>query len=531
MAGGGIVALNRGGNEKSEFRRDIEALREDVKLEDERAGVLKPLAKTAGPFGYFTTSPGDRATARATLGELQNAPMEDIRAYRDTGVIPRSADPLGDPSAVAGMAAVQAREAERRQSLAQAANNLGSPEGYEGQAPAPRPSRGIDEMPEEGASPVTGTAPSSAPPGTVPGGIVPSRAPVAGAPAGQAPAGQAPAAGAPAAPAGIVPSSRAPTAMAGGAVPIANPGDPLGWGAYKANVDDMAKLDPEQRAVIDDMRKRSERKMARAEKQEKNVMSETTVAMGLAMMGGLNLPDGVRRMAEQGGKKYFESSAAASKAIEAADDAQGAFDQYQLSLKQGNKKVAADMYGKFHNSMLDYQGKIQAASISAGASRENAAAQREATAANREMQERRYDLDRDAMMQRHQETILAQKDNFKTRMAELGENRRVLELKALEDRELRLIAEARATERGIYDRFAPRLQQFEFKLGSGKPLSPQDQKAYDALVKEFNAEAKKAAAPVRKKLDETLIRQGEVMGISAPSSAGSNSGFRVVGVR
>jgi hypothetical protein len=318
--------------------------------------------------------------------------------------------------------------------------------------------------------------------------------------------------------------------MAGGAVPIANPGDPMGWGAYKANVDDMAKLDPEQKAVLDDMRKRTERKMGRAEKQEKNVMSEAMIAGGLAMMGGLNLSDGVRRLAMGGGQKYFESSAAASKAIEAADDAQSAFDQYQLSLKQGNKKVAAEMYGKYYGTMMDFQGKIQSANISAGASRENAAAQREATAANREMQERRYDLDRDAMMQRHQETILAQKDNFKTRMAELGENRRVLELKSLEDRELKLIAEARATETAIYNRFAPRLQQFEYKA-AGKPLSPQDQKAYDALVKEFNAEAKKAAAPVRKKLDETLIRQGEVMGISAPSSAGSNSGFRVVGVR
>jgi Ni/Co efflux regulator RcnB len=318
--------------------------------------------------------------------------------------------------------------------------------------------------------------------------------------------------------------------MAGGAVPIANPGDPMGWGAYKANVDDMAKLDPEQKAVLDDMRKRTERRMSRAEKQEKGITSDVLIAGGLAMMGGFNLPDGVRRFAEQGGKKYFESSADARKAIEAADDAQSAFDQYQLSLKQGNKKVAAEMYGKYFNTMTDFQGKIQAASISAGASMANAQATREATAANREMQERRYDLDRDSMMQRHQETILAQKDNFKTRMAELGENRRVLELKSLEDRELKLIAEARATETAIYNRFAPRLQQFEYKA-AGKPLSPQDQKAYDALVKEFNAEAKKAVAPVRKKLDETLIRQGEVMGISAPSSAGSNSGFRVVGVR
>jgi hypothetical protein len=542
MAGGGIVALAEGTTPQI-----IEDLRKgvtDYRAATERQRLLSPERDKAGKFGYFTTPGAERVTAAATLSALQNAPIEDLRAYRATGVLPGSEDPSGSPAQMTALEISNYKQAQRdadRQQMQAQGQQMQAQDADSQVQPSEaleyplvfrrdfeRENENLQMQDADSQVQPTGVSPN-APPGTVPGGIVPSRAPVAGAPVAGAPTGQAPAA--PTGSTGIVPSSKAPTAMAGGAVPIANPGDPMGWGAYKANVDDFAKLDPEQKAVLDDMRKRTERRMSRAEKQEKGITSDVLIAGGLAMMGGFNLPDGARRFAEQGGKKYFESSADARKAIEAADDAQGAFDQYQLSLKQGNKKVAAEMYGKFHNSMMDFNGKILSANISAGASREATAEAAKSRTANMEMQERRYDLDRDSMMQRHQETILAQKDNFKARMDELGENRRVLELKALEDRELRLIAEARATEKGIYDRFAPRLQQFEFKLGSGKPLNPADQKAYDALVKEFNAEAKKAAAPVRKKLDETIIRQGEVMGISAPSSAGSNSGFRVVGVR
>ena len=541
MAGGGIVALSGGG--QSEFQRDIEARKETVKTEDERAGILRPLEKTAGPFGYFTNSPGDRATARATLGELQNAPMEDIRAYRDTGAIPRSADPLGDPSAVANMAAVQAREAERRQSLAQAANNLGSPEGYEGQAPAPRPSRGLDELPEEGASPVTGTSPSvspNAPPGTAPVGIgapgVTNQAPVAGAlgvtnqaPVAGAPAGQAPAASTGST--GIVPSSRAPTAMATGAIPVANPGDPMSWGAYKANVDDMAKLDPEQKAVLDDMRKRSERKMSRAEKQEKNVMSETTVAMGLAMMGGLNLPDGVRRMAEFGGRKYFESSAAASKAIEAADDAQGAFDQYQLSLKQGNKKVAAEMYGKFHNSMMEYQGKIQAASMTAGASMANAQAQREATETFRRDQIEQRSLDRDLRQKEFDIRIQQNDQQFKATMAQRQDEAVTREYNQGNQNLTNLANRLNVGSQKLQEETFNKLTMAGL-AGDPAKFTPAQKKQYGVIMTDMKEKDLKLLDPLRQQredLQQTMLAlQAKVLG---RDFAGGNGGFTLRGIK
>lgn len=564
MAGGGIVALRNGGTgEQSEFSRDVEARREAVKLEDERAGILRPLARTSGPFGYFTSSPEQRAIAGGTLSALQNAPIEDVRAYRDTGVLPGSEDPIS-PQQMDSMAASQAREAERRaeqerirdqgrlaqqQTADSQVQSSARPEDAErgaGHFYSFNPSEFEDDrVPfemqamQDADSQVqpTGTAPSAAP-----GTSAPAGTPRVGIAApGVAPTGQAPVAGAPAAPAaapsaapaGIVPSSKAPAAMAGGAVPIPNAKDPMGWGAYKANVDDMSKLDPEQKAVLDDMRKRTERKMSRAEKQEKNIMSDTMVAMGVAAMGGMNIPDAVRRMAAMGGQKYFESSAAASKAIEAADDAQSAFDQYQLSLKQGNKKVAADMYGKYFNSMMDYRGKIDQASISAAASMANAQAQREATAANREMQEKRYDLDREALMQRHAENIEARKDDFKVRMQQSGDTARYQQMQLLDGRQKDLSAEMRATEEGVFKRFKNRIDPFEFKLSSGKPLSPADQKAYDALAKEFEAEVTKRLTPLRKQQNDIINRKGELMDIPAPSfgNSGGNSGFRVVGVR
>jgi hypothetical protein len=431
---------------------------------------------------------------------------------------------------MAALEASNAQEAERRQANAQA-RAQGSmadstdPLGDSSAVPLPPPPT---EFPEEGASPVTGTTPSSAPPGTVPGGIVPSRAPAGQAPVAAAPAGQAPAGQAPAASTGIVSSSKAPTAMATGAIPIANPGDPMGWGAYKASVEDAAKLDPEQKAVLEDMRKRSERKMGRAEKQEKNVFSESLIAGGLAMMGGLNLSDGVRRLAEGGGKKYFESSAAANKAIEAADDAQSAFDQYQLSLKQGNKKVAADMYGKFHNSMLDYQGKIQAASISAAASGAATAEAAKSRTANMEMQERRYDLDRDALMQRHAENVAARENEFKVRMEQEGNTKMYQQMQLLDGRQRDLMAERRLTEKTVYDRYATQIDQIRMAESTGKPLSEALRRQKVALEAQVNADLIAKLAPINKQLEDVVLRKGEMMNIPAPSSSG---GFRIVGVR
>ena len=527
MAGGGIVALSGGG--MSEWGEGVAKAIKERDERNERSRALGPLTDITGPIGFLTSPGSERRVAEATLAELRNAPMEDIRAYRDTGAIPRSADPLGDPSAVANMAAVQAREAERRAEqerireqgrLAQqrtADNQVQSsaPPGT-GHYYAFNPSEfDTDRVPfemqemQDADSQVqpTGVSPN-APPGTVPGGIVPS----------QAPAGQAPPASTGST--GIVPSSKAPAAMAGGAIPVANPGDPMSWGAYKANVDDMAKLDPEQKAVIDDMRKRSERKMSRAEKQEKNVMSETTVAMGLAMMGGLNLSDGVRRMAEFGGRKYFESSAAASKAIEAADDAQGAFDQYQLSLKQGNKKVAAEMYGKFHSSMMDYQGKIQAASMTAGASREATA---EAAKGRVQYQANILadrQLARDQQQQQFDMQIQQQSQQFKLNLERQQDTARLNQFEQLDRTYGTTMSNRDKAEAAIIAEFKPKLERFAY-IDPAK-MSEADKRQLNLV----NAQLKEAKLTKLSKWDEQLNeiqnRKATMMGIR-PIGGGSGT--------
>ena len=212
-------------------------------------------------------------------------------------------------------------------------------------------------------------------------------------------------------------TSGATVGSTGAGIPVGVPGDPMNFATYRANVEDMAKLDPEDKATLANMQARTEKRLRRAEKQEKNVMNDAFVAGGLAMMGGLNLSDGIRRAAEQGGKQYFSSQAEARKAIDKADEAQDSFDQYRTALKQGNKKLANEMYGTFYKSYTDYIGKIQAAGITAGASREatqeNIKA-RELAQAN-VLADRQ--LARDQQMLIHQQNIQVHKDDVLARIA------------------------------------------------------------------------------------------------------------------
>jgi hypothetical protein len=208
-----------------------------------------------------------------------------------------------------------------------------------------------------------------------------------------------------------------PRTPGAGATPTApgtaGSGDIFGWGTYAANVAKAAEFDPEDKAVLADLQKRTERKLQRAEKQERGVMSEALISGGLAMMGGMNLSDGIRRLAEAGGKQYFSSQAEARKAIEKADEAQDAFSQYKLSLKQGNKKLAAEMYGKYYGTVMDFQGKIQAAGITAGASMANAKAQQEANAIRQAEVERAHRVSE----QLRADTLKATSDQARERLA------------------------------------------------------------------------------------------------------------------
>ena len=312
----------------------------------------------------------------------------------------------------------------------------------------------------------------------------------------------------------------------GAGVPVGVPGDPMNFATYRANVEDMAKLDPEDKATLANMQARAEKRLRRAEGQEKNVMNDAFIAGGLAMMGGLNLADGIRRAAEQGGKQYFSSQAEARKAIDKAEEAQDAFYQYRTALKQGNKKLANEMYGTFHKSYADYISRITSAGITAGASRENAQATREATEAYRKDQIEQRGLDRDAMNQRHADNIAAREKEFKISMQDRGDNRTIMQMNHLDQRQRDILAERRQTEESVYKKFQGRFEQLQMATPIGKPVPENVQRAKQALMDEYELEVKKRTAPMTKQYTDIVNQKGELMGISAP-----NGGFRVLGVK
>jgi hypothetical protein len=391
-AGGGIVALNgqtgstANDPDASEFSQDLAARKENVRIEDLRNKLITPYQRTAGPIGYFMSPPEERRAAKDMVGELRSATPEELRTFQAAGVTPnqrraqltqqaQNVDSQAQPNRAGASEAVAAanrellnvdadsqvqpgRELAARFAVEEAADEL-QMQDADSQV---QPYGGITSAPA--ATAATGT------PTTATSGI-PAAAPAATTTATGTPTSAAPSSG------GITTVSGAPAggAPAGGrtgsvGIPVGVPGDPMSFATYRANVQDLAKLDPEDKAVLANMEARTLKRLSRAETQEKGVMNEAFIAAGLAMMGGLNLSDGIRRAAEKGGTKYFESKAEARKAIDKAEDAQDAFDQYRTALKQGNKKLANEMYGTFYKSYTDYIGKIQAAGISAGASRE-----------------------------------------------------------------------------------------------------------------------------------------------------------------
>lgn len=361
---------------------------------------------------------------------------------------------------------------------------------------------------------------TAAPPNTAPGGIATGRtAPATGAPA--------PATGAGGAGDklfyGDTKGTRGVGAPTAGAPAAGGIGNLLGWDTYAANVEKAAKLDPEDKAVLANMEARTVKRLARAERQEANVMNEALVAGGLAMMSGMNLSDGIRRLAESGGKQYFASKADAQKAIDKAEDAQDAFDQYRVALKQGNKKVAAEMYGKYYNATTDYMGKIDQAKITAGASLENAKAQREATEAYRNMENKRHDLDREALMQRHRENITERKDEFRIRMEETGNQKAVQAGNALETRYNANLVEQRHVREGIEKAFAKQAENIN--MSADKPEVKA--RKLQALQDQFDAKLGTELQALKAKEADLLSQQDSLI----RSALGGGSQFKVTGVR
>jgi hypothetical protein len=317
----------------------------------------------------------------------------------------------------------------------------------------------------------------------------------------------------------------------GAGIPVGVPGDPMNFATYRANVEDMAKLDPEDKATLANMQARAEKRLRRAEGQEKNVMNDAFVAGGLAMMGGLNLADGIRRAAEQGGKQYFSSQAEARKAIDKAEEAQDAFYQYRTALKQGNKKLANEMYGTFHKSYADYIGKITAAGITAGAqdrsTQENIKA-RELAQAN-VLADRQ--LARDQQMLIHQQNIQVHKDDVLARIANT-QNTVAQTLMTKYESQLSTNQEgARKTAADLNRTFKSQLEALQFSADKPEVKAAKVR----ALELKQAATLKEALEPYTDRQASILAQQDSLMNkILNPgggNAGGSGSTGRVVGVR
>jgi tetratricopeptide (TPR) repeat protein len=129
---------------------------------------------------------------------------------------------------------------------------------------------------------------------------------------------------------------------------------------------------PQRQAVLEDMRQRLDERMGRAEDQRDTAKYDAILAAGLAMMGGNSMADGLARAAQMGGATYFASRKDAENAINAAEDAELSFRQYELALEQGDRKEARDMMDSYLGASLklfDIDQRTAAAAMRASGER------------------------------------------------------------------------------------------------------------------------------------------------------------------
>lgn len=113
---------------------------------------------------------------------------------------------------------------------------------------------------------------------------------------------------------------------------------------------------PEDQAVLADMQQRIQGRMERAEGQQDRAIYDALLTAGLAMMGGNSLADGIAKAAQMGGATFMASKKDAQKALDAAENAEIAFRQYELDVMKGNEKAAREEFGAF----LDYTTQLAA---------------------------------------------------------------------------------------------------------------------------------------------------------------------------
>ncbi len=543
-AGGGIVALAGGSEEatkeKTELQESLASRQSEVERRNLENELLKEARHLDSFYGGALGSTRQRNEARTLIQDLQGAPTDALRSFRASGVTPKQqqvqnqygVDAQGRTSTAGTAEAVAAGNRDLLNadvdSQVQPSEALQYPNTFrqtledvnEGQQMQDadsqvQPYGGITAIPRAAGTPVATGAPAS-------GGIIPA----GGVPTGGVPTGGIIPAGGDTPTIGNVP----PAAIGKGAVPVGNSND-MSWGAFAANVKAASQLEPEDKALLADMQARADRRMKRAEGQEKNVMSEALISGGLAMMSGLNLSDGVRKMAEAGGKQYFASQSEARKAINAAEDAQDAFNQYQMSYKQGNKKMVGELYSKWQSSMLDFQGKIQAAGISAGAqdrsTQENIKA-RELAQANT-LADRQ--LARDQQMQIHQQNVQIHKDDFAAKMAQTQNIQAQTLMSGYESRLSGIQEGARKTAADLNSRFAKQREELQFSADKPEVKAAKVR----ALELKQAVELKAALDPYVDRQAGVLAQQdnlmNRVLGFGTSGANESGSAGRVVGVR
>jgi len=527
-AGGGIVALAGGSKDATED----DTFGSDVRLEDvkEKKPSLEGMFGLRGakvPRSQVIPAPAnDKTMANWDASGREIARDTELFAERQGVAQDQQARQIPELANWDASGREIARDTElfaERQAMAQDQQNRAdtAAQMYAGNAqegPGQYPNLGgITAIP-----PVAGATPATGAP--VGGGIIPTSAvPPAGGGITDVgtPAGGAPRTGTTAPVNAITP--RTPGAGGFGAVPtvpgVAGAGDIFGWGTYAANVAKAAEFDPEDKAVLADLQKRTERKLQRAEKQERGVMSEAMIAGGIAMMGGMNLSDGIRRLAEAGGKQYFSSQAEARKAIEKADEAQDAFSQYKLSLKQGNKKLAAEMYGKYFNTVMDFQGKIQAAGITAGASRE----------ATAEAAKTRLQIAEDNRTQRAQEFEINQarlRNDMTIRVAEL-ESRRddaraqnaLTAYRGFNESATRVEAQKTAAINAALKPFTSQYEMLSMQA-TGPKADPKAKEAFRVLQAQIAVERDRASKPFDLRILELDANAAKALGMSTLSGKG-----------
>ena len=245
------------------------------------------------------------------------------------------------------------------------------------------------------------------------------------------------------------------------------------------------------------------------------------------MMGGLNLSDGVKRMAEAGGKQYFASKAEASKAINAAEDAQDAFNQYQMSYKQGNKKMIGEMYGKWQSSMLDFQGKIQAAATTAAAHITTAEAALKQRGMEHTENMQRY---KDERLERSREFDIRIKQNdrqFQDTIAQRKDDALSRTYHQFNQDYANLTGKLSAESNNLQKQFENKLMMSGLPTDPSK-FTPAQKNQYTALVDDFTAKKAEFIDPISQQRDEVqqnlLSLQAKVLG---KDFIGSDSEYKV----